>query len=114
MTGPRRRLLRAAALALLATACSEEPAVLGDADYMKLALPLACSAGLGSAGSTNALQTSAGLLFSVRTPRNYDATRAHPLLVVLAPAGFDRFRPRRRRTGLRSGASEGRLPRSGP
>jgi polyhydroxybutyrate depolymerase len=95
VTGPLRRLLRAAALALLATACSEEPAVLGDADYVKLGLPLACSAGLGSAGSTNALQTSAGLLFSVRTPRNYDPTRAHPLLVVLAPAGFNRFRSER-------------------
>jgi len=28
-------------------------------------------------------------------PRNYDATRAHPLLVVLAPAGYDRHRSER-------------------
>jgi polyhydroxybutyrate depolymerase len=90
---PDRRWL-GAALALLC-ACSEEPAVLGDADYARLNLPVACGRDQGSAGATNALQTSAGLGFSVRTPRNYDATRAHPLLVVLAPAGFDRFRSER-------------------
>jgi polyhydroxybutyrate depolymerase len=89
------RLLATAVLALLAPACSEEPAVLGDADYARLNLPVACGTGRGSAGPTNVMQTSAGLMFSVRTPRNYDPTRAHPLLVVLAPAGFDRFRSER-------------------
>jgi polyhydroxybutyrate depolymerase len=83
------------ALALVLAACSEEPAVLGDADYARLGLPVACPSGRGVAGATNALQTSAGLIFSLRTPRNYDATRAHPLLVVFAPAGFDRFRSER-------------------
>jgi polyhydroxybutyrate depolymerase len=83
------------ALALVLAGCSEEPAVLGDADYARLGLPVACSADQGAAGATNALHTSAGLVFSVRTPRNYDATRAHPLLVVFAPAGFDRFRSER-------------------
>jgi polyhydroxybutyrate depolymerase len=84
-----------AALVLALAGCSQEPAVLGDADYARLALPAACGSGQGAAGASNALQTSAGLAFSVRTPRNYDATRAHPLLVVFAPAGFDRFRAER-------------------
>ena len=89
-----RRLLLLAGAALLG-ACSEEPAVLGDADYAALQLPVACTPGRGEPGATNSVQTSAGLRFSVRTPRNYDPTRAHPLLVVLAPAGYDRVRSER-------------------
>lgn len=84
-----------AALTLLLDACSEEPAVLGDADYARLSLPVTCASGQGTAGAVGALTTSQGLAFSVRTPRNYDPTRAHPLLVVYAPAGFDRARSER-------------------
>jgi polyhydroxybutyrate depolymerase len=86
-----------AALLGLAAGCSGEPAVLGDANYAVLALPADCAANLpaGGAGATDDLQTSGGIAVSVRTPRNYDATRAHPLLVVLAPAGYDRHRSER-------------------
>ena len=44
----------------------------------------------GLAGSTDDLHTPQGLAISVRTPRNYDPTRAQPLLVVYPPAGFER------------------------
>jgi polyhydroxybutyrate depolymerase len=84
-----------ALLVLGLSACSEEPAVLGDANYEQLRFPVSCTPAQGSAGATNALQTSLGLHFSVRTPRNYDGTRSHPLLVVFAPAGFDRARSER-------------------
>lgn len=93
--GALARLLAAALAVLLAPACSEEPAVLGDADYARLQFPVACSPGRGTPGAVNALQTSLGLPFSVRTPRNYDGARAHPLLIVFAPAGFDRVRSER-------------------
>lgn len=90
--------------AVLWAACSQEPAALGDADYAKLALPAACSALDGAAGATNGLQTGGGVAFNVRTPRNYDPTRAHPLLIVLPPAGFDRVRAERY-AGLTSAAT---------
>jgi polyhydroxybutyrate depolymerase len=94
--GRRARAWALAALGVgLLAACSKEPAVLGDADYARLQLPAACNGREGAAGATNLVETSGGLRFSVRTPRNYDATRAHPLLVVFAPAGFDRFRSER-------------------
>jgi len=91
-----RTLVWTALIGLLA-ACSREPAVLGDADYAALTLPAQCAANVldGGPGATDALQTSGGIAVSVRTPRNYDATRAHPLLVVFAPAGYDRHRSER-------------------
>ena len=91
------RALVCAALLGLVAGCTREPAVLGDANYAALALPADCAATTpsGRAGSTDDLQTSGGIGVSVRTPRNYDATRAHPLLVVLAPAGYDRHRSER-------------------
>jgi polyhydroxybutyrate depolymerase len=46
-------------------------------------------AGTGAAGRTDGLRTPGGAGFNVRAPANYDARRAHPLLVVYAPAGTD-------------------------
>jgi len=82
---------------LLAIGCSREPAVLGDVNYGALGLPARCTASerAGAAGAIDDLQTGSGVGFSVRTPRNYDATRGHPLLVVLAPAKYDRHRSER-------------------
>ncbi len=93
------------AAALLA-ACEREPAVLGDARYATLQLPAQCAADplSGEAGAIDALQAPSGAGFSVRTPRNYDPTRAHPLLVVLAPAGHDRHRSERH-AGLTTSAT---------
>ena len=52
----------------------------------------ACSPGSRS-GHTDLddhLQTSDQLTIAVRTPSDYDPTRAYPLLVVFPPAGYDR------------------------
>jgi polyhydroxybutyrate depolymerase len=52
----------------------------------------ACSPGsrTGRADLNDNLQTFDQLTFAVRTPSNYDPTRAYPLLVVFPPAGFNR------------------------
>ncbi|MGA7383798.1 MAG: hypothetical protein WBW81_03610, partial [Methylocella sp.] len=52
----------------------------------------ACSPGsrTGRADLDDNLQTSDRLTFAVRTPSNYDPTRAYPLLVVFPPAGYNR------------------------
>lgn len=44
----------------------------------------------GRAGKTDNEKTEAGIEYNVRTPLNYDATIAHPLLIVYAPAHRDR------------------------
>lgn len=73
-------------------ACSPQPE-LGTADYAKLDLPARCAPGEkpGPPGATDRVLTSHAIAFAVRTPANYDATLAHPLLVVYAPAGRTRF-----------------------
>ena len=45
----------------------------------------------GAAGITNHESTSKEVPFNVRTPANYDPTIAHPLLVVYAAAGNNRY-----------------------
>ncbi len=52
----------------------------------------ACGPGsrTGHAELDDNLQTSDRLTIAVRTPSNYDPTRAYPLLVVFPPAGFNR------------------------
>jgi polyhydroxybutyrate depolymerase len=91
MTGPP--VVRAAFAALLAAGCSRPAPELATADYAKLRLPAACTPNEkpGAAGATDRLRTEDGVAYSVRTPSNYDALRAHPLLVVYAPAGRHRF-----------------------
>ncbi len=49
----------------------------------------------GRGGVTNDEQSESGIIFSVRTPANYDPTVSHPLLMVYAPAGSSRFRSER-------------------
>jgi len=44
----------------------------------------------GESGAVNGESTLEGIKYNVRTPLNYDATIAHPLLVVLSPAGSNR------------------------
>jgi polyhydroxybutyrate depolymerase len=52
----------------------------------------ACSPGsrTGHADLDDNLQTSDRLTLAVRTPSDYDPTRAYPLLVVFPPAGYNR------------------------
>jgi polyhydroxybutyrate depolymerase len=54
----------------------------------------ACAAGsrTGRAGLDDTVKTADGLKLMVRTPSDYDPTRAYPLLVVYPPAGYDRRR----------------------
>ena len=55
--------------------------------------PAYCAPGSrpGPAGSSPREKTADGIGYLVRTPANYDATRAHPLVVVYAPHGANRF-----------------------
>ena len=55
-------------------------------------IPAACSPGsrTGHADLYDNLQTSDRLTIAVRTPSDYDPTRAYPLLVVFPPAGYHR------------------------
>lgn len=52
----------------------------------------ACHPGsrIGRADLDETIRTTDGLKITVRTPRDYDPTRAYPLLVVFPPAGVDR------------------------
>ncbi|MCZ6774244.1 MAG: poly(3-hydroxybutyrate) depolymerase [Proteobacteria bacterium] len=97
-----RRLAVLCAAAISAGGCSPNPDSaatldLGSYDYGR-SDRVDCSQGKrsGSAGRVNGAQAIAGIRFNLRTPSNYDATRAHPLLVVYAAAthgaaGSERF-----------------------
>lgn len=45
----------------------------------------------GHTGASNDEKTSAGIRYMVKTPANYNATIAHPLLMVYAPARTNRY-----------------------
>lgn len=53
----------------------------------------------GPAGASNDEHTADDITYAVRTPANYDPSILHPLLMVYAPAGTNRFRSERL-TGL--------------
>ncbi|MBE9539298.1 MAG: hypothetical protein IMF06_09470 [Proteobacteria bacterium] len=81
------------ALTLLCASCdSGDPLDLESAIYTYPESPvgaLLCEAGTlsGAAGIIDDIEASNGLGYSLRTPRNYDAGKGHPLIVVFAPAG---------------------------
>ena len=66
--------------------------MLGEAVYAVDNNTLRCEPGtkLGLAGASNDEKTSSGIRYMVKTPVNYDASIAHPLLMVYAPAGTNR------------------------
>ena len=45
----------------------------------------------GNSGASTDEKTSVGIRYMVKTPVNYDATIAHPLLMVYAPGGRNRY-----------------------
>jgi polyhydroxybutyrate depolymerase len=45
----------------------------------------------GTTGASNDEKTSAGIRYMVKTPVNYNANIAHPLLMVYAPGGKNRY-----------------------
>ncbi|RPH80333.1 MAG: hypothetical protein EHM80_05540 [Nitrospiraceae bacterium] len=68
-------------------------AVLSEAVYAVTNETRQCEPGTksGHAGSSNEEQASAGIRYMVKTPSNYNATIAHPLLMVYAPARTNRY-----------------------
>jgi polyhydroxybutyrate depolymerase len=68
-------------------------AVLSEAVYAVNKDTLRCDPATkpGNAGASNDEKTSAGIRFMVKTPVNYNATVAHPLLMVYAPARTNRY-----------------------
>ncbi|MGZ5006534.1 MAG: hypothetical protein ACXWFI_01365 [Methylobacter sp.] len=46
----------------------------------------------GESGAINGESTLDGIKYNIRTPSNYNAAIAHPLLLVLSPAGSNRAR----------------------
>ncbi|MGR9105895.1 MAG: poly(3-hydroxybutyrate) depolymerase [Gammaproteobacteria bacterium] len=73
--------------------CRPAPVELGKAEYRDQFASPECKPGLrvGKAGITNNETTPAGIRFNVRTPVNYNPSYLHPLIVVYAPAGRNRF-----------------------
>ena len=67
--------------------------VLGEALYTVNSNTPRCDPGTkpGSVGASNDEKTAAGIRYMVKTPSNYNATVAHPLLMVYAPARTNRF-----------------------
>ncbi|MBS0180804.1 MAG: hypothetical protein JSS39_00240 [Nitrospira sp.] len=74
---------------LILTACSEseQPPQLEAFTYANATGHCATGSRLGLAGATDGKVSTDGIRYMVRTPSNYDATFAHPLLMVYAPAG---------------------------
>ena len=64
--------------------------------------PVGSRPGLG--GATDGKVSADGIRYMIRTPSNYDATFAHPLLMVYAPAGQSRWASERL-TGLTTAAT---------
>ncbi len=81
------------AVLLLSIDDSDEFSHIATADYAQLGLTKRCAAGAkeGEGGVIYGESTlDSNIKYNVRTPANYDATIAHPLLVVYAPAKANR------------------------
>jgi polyhydroxybutyrate depolymerase len=67
--------------------------MLGEVVYAVNDSTLRCDPGTktGSAGASNDEKTSAGIRYMVKTPVNYNSSIAHPLLMVYAPGGRNRY-----------------------
>ena len=67
--------------------------MLGEAIYAVADGTLRCEPGAkpGTAGASTDEKTSAGIRYMVKTPVNYNASIAHPLLMVYAPGGKNRY-----------------------
>jgi polyhydroxybutyrate depolymerase len=93
----------AAAIAgIVLAGCEPDPVQVGTFDYSAESLPAGTckeASRSGKPGISDDEVSANGLNFSVRTPANYDATIAHPMFMVYAPAGRSRFGTERM-TGL--------------
>ncbi|MGQ0694572.1 MAG: poly(3-hydroxybutyrate) depolymerase [Nitrospiraceae bacterium] len=95
-------------LFLVVTACSDSgtPPKIEAYSYSSTQAALRCEARVrvGPAGATDSEVSADGIRYNVRAPSNYDATFAHPLLIVYAPAGQNRWMSERF-TGLTPSAT---------
>ncbi|MCS6303956.1 MAG: poly(3-hydroxybutyrate) depolymerase [Nitrospira sp.] len=75
------------------TACSEheQPPQLEAFAYANATGHCPVGSRPGLAGATDGKISADGIRYMVRTPSNYDATFAHPLLMIYAPAGQSRW-----------------------
>ncbi len=71
---------------------SDEYSQVGSASYAGQNEDPQCVAATfeGESGAINGESTLEGIKYNIRTPLNYNATIAHPLLVVFSPAGSNR------------------------
>jgi polyhydroxybutyrate depolymerase len=82
-------LMLAAAVAIASLLHWGETIEAADARYAELPRAGHCAvSGTDGRAGRHRLRSAQGVPYIVVTPRNYDATRAHPLLVVYAPATF--------------------------
>lgn len=95
MLNPRLLICACAVLSLhiTLTACSENdpPPQLEAFSYPNATGHCPAGSRPGLRGATDGKVSAAGIRYMVRTPSNYDATFAHPLLMVYAPAGQSRW-----------------------
>lgn len=89
--------------------CNDAPMPIGSVTYNDKEFPPLCSPGekRGGPGATDTLTSARSLRFNVRAPLNYDSTRAHPMLVIYAPAGFDAIGSERYANLTREATSRG-------
>jgi len=103
-----RQIVACTSLFFLITACTENgtPPHLGAYAYSSAPAMTRCEAGArpGLTGAIDGKVSVDGIRYMVRTPSNYDATFAHPLLMVYAPAGVSRWGSERL-TGLTTAAT---------
>ena len=67
--------------------------MLGEAVYISSENTIRCDPGIkpGVAGASNDEKTPTGIRYMVKTPVNYNSSIAHPLLMVYAPGGRNRY-----------------------
>ena len=103
-----QQIVICASLFFIVSACTENetPPQLEAYAYPSASTSTRCeaSARAGHAGAIDGKTSADGIRYMVRTPSNYDATFAHPLLMVYAPAGQSRWRTERF-TGLTTSAT---------
>jgi polyhydroxybutyrate depolymerase len=65
----------------------------GEAEYAVTYSTLRCESGVkpGNSGASNDEKTPTGIHYMVKTPVNYNSSIAHPLLMVYAPGGRNRY-----------------------
>ncbi|MBX3333967.1 MAG: hypothetical protein KF876_07570 [Nitrospira sp.] len=86
-----------ASLFFLVTACTENttPPTLEAFAYSNEGRQCAAGSRAGAAGAIDGKVSTDGIKYMVRTPSNYNATFAHPLLMVYPPAGHSRWESER-------------------